>query len=128
MTRDASFIKYSHSVDKNARFRNQPVEEERRIAYGQLMRIIKFEVKFPCGFKPCLRSLLLAVVRPVRWKAKSDELGFWYYQDGHFLPVEVIDVDNISCLVARIPAHEPGPQLWAICERHDAMGMSDDVE
>jgi hypothetical protein len=58
----------------------------------------------------------------------SDKLGFWYYQDGKFLPIEVIDVDDISCLVARIPGHKPGPQLWALCEREDAMAVSADSD
>ncbi|KAF7325517.1 hypothetical protein MKEN_00400800 [Mycena kentingensis (nom. inval.)] len=128
LTRDASFIKYSHSVDKNQRFRNRPVDEERQVSYGQLLRIIEFKVRFPRDIRPRDRSLLLALVRPVRCAAKSDRLGFWYYQDGQFLPMEVIDVDDISCLVARIPGHKPGPQLWALCERQDAMAASDDVE
>ncbi|KAF7328012.1 hypothetical protein MKEN_00381900 [Mycena kentingensis (nom. inval.)] len=128
LTRDASFIKYSHSVDKNQRFRNRPVDEEWQVSYGQLLRIIEFKVRFPRDIRPRDRSLLLALVRPVRCAAKSDRLGFWYYQDGQFLPMEVIDVDDISCLVARIPGHKPGPQLWALCERQDAMAASDDVE
>ncbi|KAJ7206023.1 hypothetical protein GGX14DRAFT_310137, partial [Mycena pura] len=102
MTRDASFIKARNSFDKNQRFRNRPVEEEWQVAYGQLLRIIEFETRFPRDFCQRDRSLLLAVVKPVRCAAKSERLGYWYYQDGKFLPTEVIDVDDISCLVARI--------------------------
>jgi hypothetical protein len=144
MTRDASFIKvfpassapnngpdaskFSHSIDKNARFRNLPVVEERRVAYGQLLRILEFKIKLPRGHQPRRHHLILAVIRPVRQSARSNKLGFWYYQEGQFEPVEVIDVDDVSCLVARVPAPKSGPRLWALCERQDAMGVSEDLE
>ncbi|KAF7323554.1 hypothetical protein MKEN_00575700 [Mycena kentingensis (nom. inval.)] len=71
--------------------------------------------------------LLLAVVRPVRLHSKNKRLDFPYYKDGKFLPIEVIDVDDISCLVARIPGHGKGPRKYALCERPDAMLVGDDV-
>jgi hypothetical protein len=49
-----------------------------------------------------------------------------YYQEGRFAPIEVVDIDEISCLVARIPDHEPGPRRWALCERQDAMDVAED--
>ncbi|KAJ7331078.1 hypothetical protein DFH08DRAFT_1084116 [Mycena albidolilacea] len=71
------------------------------------------------------RNLLLAVVGPVKLHRKN-HLGTPYYQDGKFSPLEVIDVDDLSCLVPRIPDQTPGPRLWALCERQDAMGGSED--
>ncbi|KAJ7367130.1 hypothetical protein DFH08DRAFT_680309, partial [Mycena albidolilacea] len=50
------------------------------------------------------------------------------YQDGKFKPLEVIDVDNISCLVAQIPDHQLGLRHWALWERPDAMGAGDSNE
>ncbi|KAF8215495.1 hypothetical protein K438DRAFT_1749526 [Mycena galopus ATCC 62051] len=146
MTRDASFIKayinyrilaveltvlqFSHDVDKNQNHRRLPVVLERRIAYGQLLRVIEFFADIPPALEDAqprnqARSLLLGVVRPVKLHRKN-HLGTPYYQDGKFSPLEVIDVDDVSCLVARIPDHTPGPRLWALSERQDAMGKSDD--
>lgn len=143
MTRDTSFIKvgvdinyiigaeitilqYFHEVDKNRNHRNLAVDMERRVAYGQLLRIIEFFADIPPAFEDNqpidqARNLVLAVVRPVKLHRKN-HLGTPYYQDGKFSPLEVIDVDDLSCLVARIPDHTPGPRLWALCERQDAMG------
>ncbi|KAJ6453297.1 hypothetical protein C8R47DRAFT_997728 [Mycena vitilis] len=128
MTRDASFIKYSHEVDKNRNHRRLPVVLQRQVAYGQLLRIIEFFADIPpaAGDEPQVqaRNLLLAVVRPVKL-AKKNHLGMPYYPDGKFLPIEVIDVDDISCLVARIPDHEAGRRYFALWERPDAMGMAE---
>nr|GAT52823.1 predicted protein [Mycena chlorophos] len=129
MTRDASFIKYSHEVDKNARHPRRPVVLERRIAYGQLLEILEFRADLPTITDEDNRitqrpaDLLLAVVRPVKLTQKN-KLGTPYYQDGQFGPIEVVDVDDLSCLVARIPDHGSGPKKWALCERFDAMGAS----
>ncbi|KAK7028639.1 hypothetical protein R3P38DRAFT_2525481 [Favolaschia claudopus] len=130
MTRDASFIKYFHQVDKNARHRRLPVVLERRVAYGQLLRTIEF-----CADLPLITNdegeiiqqpatLLLAVIRPLKLLAQSKTLGTPYYREGDVSPIEVIDVDDISCLVSRIPDHQSGPRKWALWERHDAMGVS----
>ncbi|KAJ7430028.1 hypothetical protein FB451DRAFT_1069282, partial [Mycena latifolia] len=128
MTRDASFIKYSHEIDKNRNHRRLPVVLQRQVAYGQLLRIIELFADIPPlpGDEPQIqaRNLLLAVVRPVKL-AKKNHLGTPYYQDGHFSPIEVIDVDDISCLVARIPDHESGRRYFALWERPDAMGMAE---
>ncbi|KAJ7683824.1 hypothetical protein B0H14DRAFT_2654617 [Mycena olivaceomarginata] len=40
MTRDASFMEYSHSVDVNRNHRHKPVHLQRQVAYGQLLRVI----------------------------------------------------------------------------------------
>ncbi|KAF8135886.1 hypothetical protein K438DRAFT_1639915, partial [Mycena galopus ATCC 62051] len=132
MTRDASFIKYSHTVDVNCNYRHKPVLLQQQIAYGQLLRVIEFAANLPCTCDDHgriviqARTIWLAVMRPVKILAKSKRLGIPYYQDNNFSPVEVIDVDDISCLVARIPDHEPGPRRWALCERQDAMGASEE--
>ncbi|KAJ7212515.1 hypothetical protein GGX14DRAFT_393416 [Mycena pura] len=73
------------------------------------------------------RNVLLAVIRPVKL-AKKNPFNTPYYQDGQFLPLEVIDVDDISYLVARISDPGSGPRLWALCERPDAMGMAERSE
>ncbi|KAJ7198612.1 hypothetical protein GGX14DRAFT_374143, partial [Mycena pura] len=116
MTRDASFIKYSCEVDLNARHRNRPVVLQRRVAYGQLLRVVEFFVDLPVVSangkitqKP--RDVLLAVIRPVK-PTEQNTLRMPYYQDGKFAPLEVVDV---SCLVARVPDHGPGPRKWALC-------------
>jgi hypothetical protein len=55
-------------------------------------------------------AVWLAIVRPVKILAKRKRLG----------------IDDISCLVARIHDHEPGPRRWAPCERQDAMGVTEE--
>ncbi|KAJ7226887.1 hypothetical protein GGX14DRAFT_555481 [Mycena pura] len=112
--RDASFIKFTSTVDINARRPRQPRVEQRRVAYGQLLRVLEFTPNLPaeCGAR---RPVLLAVVLPVRKTAESRRLGFPYYQDGKFAPVEVIDVDDIcmnllgSCPFSmKLETHGPG--------------------
>ncbi|KAJ7325781.1 hypothetical protein DFH08DRAFT_710062, partial [Mycena albidolilacea] len=127
MTRDATYLKYSHDVDKNRNFKNRPIVLERKAAYGQLLRIIEFSADFPdSNSETQPRGLLLAVIRPVKLLGKNANTP--YYQDGKFAPIEVVDVDEISCLVARIPDHEPGPRRWALCERQDAMDVAEDED
>ncbi|KAJ7469016.1 hypothetical protein FB451DRAFT_954212, partial [Mycena latifolia] len=98
-------LQYSHEIDKNHNHRRLPVVLQPQVAYGQLLRIIEFFTDIPPlpGDEPQIqaRNLLLAV-RSLKL-AKKNHLGTPYYQDGHFSPIEVIDVDDISCLVARIP-------------------------
>ncbi|KAJ7168356.1 hypothetical protein C8R43DRAFT_877197, partial [Mycena crocata] len=133
MTRDASFIKYSHDVDKNHNCCHLPVLLERQVAYGQLLRIVEFFADLPPArddngkSTEQARMVLLAVIRLVTILAQSQRLGTPYYQDNKFAPIEVIDVDDISCLVARIPAPGNDPCRWALGERNDAMGMSEDA-
>ncbi|KAJ7312327.1 hypothetical protein DFH08DRAFT_717812 [Mycena albidolilacea] len=132
MTRDASFIKYSRGVDLNRNHRHMPVLLQRQPAYGQLLRIIEFVANLPTIHHDQghpvqqARTVWLAIVRPVKILAKSKCLGIPYYQDNSFVPIEAIDVDDISCLVSRIPDHKPGPRRWALCERQDAMGAAEE--
>ncbi|KAJ7153397.1 hypothetical protein C8R43DRAFT_1126691 [Mycena crocata] len=129
MTRDASFIKYSHDVDKNRNRCHLPVLLERQVAYGQLLRIVEFFADLPPArddngkSTEQARMVLLAVIRLVTILAQSQRLGTPYYQDNNFAPIEVIDVDDISCLVARIPAPGNGPCRRALGERNNVMGV-----
>ncbi|KAJ7206889.1 hypothetical protein GGX14DRAFT_366816 [Mycena pura] len=132
-TRDATFIKYSRQVDANARYRNRPVVWKSQVEYGQLLRLIDFNARLPTiqdGNRIIQRprSLLLAVVRRVHHKQQYPTLPLPYYDDGKFGPIDIIDVDEISCLVARVPDHGPGPRRFALCERSDTMGVADDDE
>ncbi|KAF8216961.1 hypothetical protein K438DRAFT_1748094 [Mycena galopus ATCC 62051] len=123
---------YSHDVDKNRNRRHQPVLLQREVAYGQLLRIVEVFADLPRvvdgNGEPVqqARTVLLAVVRPVKLQAQSQRLGTPYFQDNKFAPIEVIDADDISCLVARVPAPGGGPRRWALCERQDAMGVSEE--
>ncbi|KAJ7606210.1 hypothetical protein FB45DRAFT_1139881 [Roridomyces roridus] len=133
MTREASFIKkYSHEVDVNRNFRHKPVLLQREIVYGQLLRVIEFHADIPSApddngrLVQQARTVWLAVIRPVKLLGKSKRLGIPFYKDN--APIEVVDVDDLSCLVARIPDHEPGPPRWALCERQDAMGAGEENE
>ncbi|KAJ6451054.1 hypothetical protein C8R45DRAFT_766091, partial [Mycena sanguinolenta] len=114
MTRDASFLKYSHEIDKNENHSRMPIAWERQSVYGQLLRIIDFSVNIP-GSAP--RHLLLAVICPVHVFSSKSNPNTPYYQEAKFKPLEVVDVDDLSYLVARVPDHAPGPRRWELCER-----------
>ncbi|KAJ7218682.1 hypothetical protein GGX14DRAFT_561026 [Mycena pura] len=115
MTRDASFLK------------NHNHRRERRAVHGQLLRIIEFDAGFP---RAAPHHLLLAVIHPVQALYYKSNPNTPYYQEEKFKPLEVVDVDDMSCLVARVPDryHETGPRLWALCERPDTMGAGADEE
>jgi hypothetical protein len=119
-------------VDVNRNHRHKPIHLQRQVAYGQLLCVIEFDAALPSAFNDRgqlieqARTLWIAVMQPVKILAKSKHLGTPYYQDNKFVPIEVIDVDDISCLVVRIPDHEPGPRRWALGERHDVMGAVED--
>jgi hypothetical protein len=94
---------------------------ERCIAYGQLLRILELSANLSeSRHEPQERGLLLAVIRPCKLRFKN-LANTPYYRDGKFEPIEVVDVDIISCLVACVPDHERGTRLWALCECQDAM-------
>ncbi|KAJ7275908.1 hypothetical protein C8J57DRAFT_1505209 [Mycena rebaudengoi] len=120
MTRDASFIKYSHDVDKNRNRRHQPVLLQREVSYGQLLRIVEVFADLPRAVDgkservQQARTMLLAVIRPVKLLAQSQRLGTPYFQDNRFAPIEVIDANDISCQVACVPALGGGPRRWAL--------------
>ncbi|KAJ7190694.1 hypothetical protein GGX14DRAFT_407771 [Mycena pura] len=115
MTRDASFLK------------NHNHRRERRAVHGQLLRIIEFDAGFP---RAAPHHLLLAVIHPVQALYYKSNPNTPYYQEEKFKPLEVVDVDDMSCLVARVPDryHETGPRLWALCECPDTMGAGADEE
>ncbi|KAF7306218.1 hypothetical protein MIND_00412300 [Mycena indigotica] len=97
------------------------------VAYGQLLRLLEFTIALPpeCDTASC--PLLLAAIRPVK-EPKKSPYPFPVYQDGQFRPIEVIDVDDLSCLVARVPANRRGPLVYALYEHPDSMGSAVEAE
>ncbi|KAJ7192132.1 hypothetical protein GGX14DRAFT_578439 [Mycena pura] len=73
------------------------------------------------------KTLLLAVVRSVKLDTSRGTAGIPYFKDGPSGtdPIHIINVDEISCLVARVPDHGAGSRRWALGERHDAVGAAD---
>ncbi|KAL0563930.1 hypothetical protein V5O48_018126 [Marasmius crinis-equi] len=129
-SREATFIKYTVEVNKNKRFRNLPVVMERCPAYSELLTVIELDL-LKTSNAECFggrQSDLLAVIRPAKL-AQKNKLTTPYYYDGEFKPVEVINVDDISCLVARIPDRWPTSCLrWALYERPYVMGLEPEDE
>nr|GAT58175.1 predicted protein [Mycena chlorophos] len=111
----------SPDVDINAHHSRQPRKDERQAAYGQLLELLEFIVVLPES--DINKPLLLASIRPVKVPKRSP-YPFPVYQDGKFNPIEVVDADDLSCLVARIPANRAGPRVYALYERPGAMGAS----
>ena len=81
-------------MDLNETRPRLPANYERRVAYGQLLRVVEFCADLPVitgddgviSQQPTM--LLLAVIRPVKLLQKSKKLGTPYYQDGEFLPIQ----------------------------------------
>ncbi|KAJ7208374.1 hypothetical protein GGX14DRAFT_365624 [Mycena pura] len=131
-SRDATFIKYSRQVDRNARSRHRDVEWYSKVEYGQLLRVVQFKCPLPLIWEnnkvtQQSKMLLLAVVRSVKLDTSRSTARIPYFKDGPSGtgPIHIINVDEISCLVARIPDHGAGSRRWALGERHDAMGAAD---
>ncbi|KAL0571931.1 hypothetical protein V5O48_010032 [Marasmius crinis-equi] len=124
-SRNATFIKFTLEVNRNERFKNKPVELERRAAYGQLLNILEVEADIACEGK---KTLLIAVIWPCKLKWLN-KLNMPYYYDGAFRPVVAIDVDDLSCLVTHIADQQPNkPLQWALYEQLNVMGLELDPE
>ncbi|KAJ7610097.1 hypothetical protein FB45DRAFT_682952, partial [Roridomyces roridus] len=109
-SRDATFIKYSRQVDRNERSRNRNVEWYSKVEYGQLLRVVQFKCPLPLiwqdnGVAQGPKMLLLAVIRSVKQDTARSTDSIPYFKDGAFGPIHIINVDEISCLIARIPDH-----------------------
>ncbi|KAJ7612748.1 hypothetical protein FB45DRAFT_673250, partial [Roridomyces roridus] len=121
-SRDATFIKYSRQVDRNERSRNHDVEWYSKVEYGQLLRVVQFQCPLPFIWEnnqvtQDSKMLLLAVVRPVKLDKSRSTPTTPYFKDNNFGAVHIINVDEMSCLVARLPDHGEGARRWALGER-----------
>ncbi|KAJ7160856.1 hypothetical protein C8R46DRAFT_905475, partial [Mycena filopes] len=117
--RDATFVKYTLFVDKNARHRNMPVELEPQVFFGQVRKFIALPVPahFPArrdaepagdmGVEVASpRTIILAAVSQANL-TRRNKVGMAYFdcKSRDLGPVtEVIDVDTIDCLAGRIQA------------------------
>lgn len=97
---------------------------ERRSAYGQLQKILKFNLDFSRIDRPQDGSEIVTVVfvRPAKLTAEN-EAGMPYFRVGDYGTVEAVDINELSCLVACIPVLRltRGRALQAIYERPQAM-------
>ncbi|KAJ7356535.1 hypothetical protein DFH08DRAFT_953876 [Mycena albidolilacea] len=113
--RDATFIKFTLEVDKNANFPNLPVILKRKAYFGQVWKFIaltvppKFPIRHDAGEEEHTesareRTIVLAAIADtdlIRYipsgigcfDAKSSDLG---------PPSQVIDVESIDCLAGHI--------------------------
>ncbi|KAL0062238.1 hypothetical protein AAF712_010868 [Marasmius tenuissimus] len=124
-TRDATFVKYMYLFDKNERFKNRPVILERRPVYGQLHRVVEFKADF--GAQGFCNTHTVAIICPVKLNEHyTDGLGTPYCKINVFASIIAVDLDDVSCLMARVP--DCG--RWALYEQPYAMGLdsSEDPE
>jgi len=103
-------------IDKNARYRNKPVELEPAVFFGQLQHI--FVVHLQASAKLKLKqptTLILAAIRTCAdITTKNDTMDIKYYsRDGH---LEVVDISCIQCVVGRLKDGND----WAIIDRSGA--------
>ncbi|KAJ7181159.1 hypothetical protein C8R46DRAFT_885782, partial [Mycena filopes] len=106
--RDATFVKYTLFVDKNARHRNMAVELEPQVFFGQVRKLITLPVPahFPARRVTSPRTIILAAVSQANL-TRRNKVGMAYFdcKSRDLGPVtEVIDVDTIDCLAGRIQA------------------------
>jgi hypothetical protein len=103
------------------------------VAYGQLLRIIELFTNLlhaaDGNGEPVKQAhtMLLAVIHPVKLLAQSQRLGTPYFQDNKVAPIEVIDADDISCLVAHISYQGAGHAAGrSVCynDRHPSIHKS----
>ncbi|KAL1686983.1 hypothetical protein GGG16DRAFT_63249 [Schizophyllum commune] len=113
-SRDATYARYTLDIDK---YRNQPTREPefvRRVYYGQVLSF--FELSLPADSPhtsddaPTTHVLAQVACHHV----KSEDERIYYYDSSCPPPsVEVIDVDQIDCLIGRVK----DDRRWVILER-----------
>ncbi|KAI5894710.1 uncharacterized protein SCHCODRAFT_02726591 [Schizophyllum commune H4-8] len=113
-SRDATYARYTLDIDK---FREQPAREpefERRVYFGQVLKF--FELNLPVNFPhtsgdmPTTHVLAQVLCHHV----ESDDDKVWYYDSTCPAPsLEIIDVDQIDCLIGRVK----DDRRWVILER-----------
>ncbi|EJD42284.1 hypothetical protein AURDEDRAFT_19040, partial [Auricularia subglabra TFB-10046 SS5] len=116
-SRDASFIRYTLDVDRNARQRNVTPDFAPVAFFGQLLRIFVLELPaLPQYEQPRAQTLLLAEIQQCHDTTEPNNAGVRYF-DGKYKPVEVIDLGCIECLVGQM--QDRGK--WAIIDRSNEL-------
>ncbi|KAI0634214.1 hypothetical protein C8Q77DRAFT_1055307 [Trametes polyzona] len=114
--RDATYVRYELLVDRNARFRNLPVNLGPRTFYGQLKNILTFHVaSIPAGLS---EDLLLGVIQRCNIDESEPGLDVHYYE--RMGAVEVVDITTVQCVVGRI--HDRG--RWAVIDRSGSLSRA----
>lgn len=112
-------------VDTNAGRRNLAPRYAPKAFYGQLQHVMAVNLPAIASFglqQPT--TLFLAGIRSCALLAENS-CGMPYYEKmGHF---EVVDMNSVQCLVARIPESK-AQKRWAIVDRSSSINRSFYVE
>ncbi|KAH9930109.1 uncharacterized protein B0H18DRAFT_873442 [Fomitopsis serialis] len=124
-SRNASYVRYESLVDKFAGQRNRPSVFELRTFYGELQHIVSLDVQVTdtAGARR-VETLILAGIRTCKLDDRPSPGGLdihYYTTTGRY---EVVDINNIQCLVGRI--HDRGQ--WAIVDRSGSLARAIYVE
>ncbi|EPS95762.1 hypothetical protein FOMPIDRAFT_65211, partial [Fomitopsis schrenkii] len=122
-SRNASFVRYESLVDKFANQRNRPSVFELRTFYGELQHLFSIKLQGPTvSERP--EMILLAGIRTCKLDNRAPPGGLdihYYTTEGQY---EVVDVNNVQCLVGRIRDREQ----WAIVDRSGSLARALYVE
>ncbi|RXW22014.1 hypothetical protein EST38_g3827 [Candolleomyces aberdarensis] len=123
--RDASYVRYEILVDRNAAYRNKPVDFQLTTCFGQLYQI--FLIRLPPA--PALdiaapTVVLLAAIHKCDVELKDQDLDFHYYRNMSHL--DLVDITCIKALVGRVA----WDGWWAIIDRSGKLsrGHFEDVD
>ncbi|KAJ7656079.1 hypothetical protein DFH06DRAFT_1328909 [Mycena polygramma] len=138
--RDATFIKYTLEVDKNAKFRNLPVQLEHKAFFGQVRKFILLTV--PAEFPPRRgaseteraesaheRVLVLAAVAEVKLIRFDPATGTVFYEANSAdlgPPSGIIDAEVIDCVAGRVAIWDS--RRWACVLRPEVAAKFKFVE
>ncbi len=96
-------LQYELKVDRNARYRNRPVEYVPETFWGQLRQILVVKIDpIPSATPPELEPqiLLLAVIRTCAIEDDHNLLDIHYYKNHG--RTEVVDLNTVQCCVGRV--------------------------
>lgn len=104
-------------VDRNARFRNLPVDEQARKFYGQLLHVLVVPLAaLPSVGQPAT-TLVLGIIRAHAIETDHQTLNIHYYPASSQGYIDVVDICTIECLIGRV---KDGNQ-WATIDRSDVL-------
>ncbi|KAJ2918456.1 hypothetical protein MD484_g1965, partial [Candolleomyces efflorescens] len=111
-SRDASYVRYELLVDRNAAYRNRPVDFQLTTCFGQLFQIflIPLPAAPPLGIS-APTTVLLASIHKCNIELEDQDLDFYYYRNMTHL--DMVDITCIKALVGRVA----WDGWWAVIDR-----------
>ncbi|KAM6503762.1 hypothetical protein JOM56_000705 [Amanita muscaria] len=111
---DMSFVRYQLAVDKYAHIRHRKPDLEMHDFFGRVLQFFTLDVPaLPDGLIE-QTTMIFAVIRQLKVTHQvKDPFRLCYFKDNSG-PVEIVDINQIQCLVGRIYDRDE----WAIVDRN----------